>query len=357
MIGARHSLIGVDLTGRVVRLVQGITTRSDFVVRGWASSQRPGDADQSTPFSDGDARLISGLVRRGGFEGHRLALVLPRSWTLSTTLELPPAESGAPVQQIARLELARMHRVDATSLHHVLWEIPTPARAGHGVHAMCVGVLRDRIGSALDSLEAEGLETSVLECASVSLARAANHGAAPGELVCILDVGWGGLAIVLTLGGTVIFDRVIEAVSWKDVCEQLAQRTGIGRDVIRSTPLDDSAQPRLRAASRDVLNEFMARTEPEVVRSLAYVAHRYPDVRVSRILVAGEGWAAPGLCERVGTAVRVEAAVFEPARRWRIDEHLNPAGLEPSFAMALGIASRDVAAHLARSGKEVKRAA
>ncbi len=357
MIGPRLSPIGIDLTGHVVRLVQGVTRRSGFVVRAWVSSPRPGGADQDSPFTNADAQLIAGLVRRGGFEGHRLALTLPRPWTLATTLELPPRESGAPVQQIARLELARMHRVDAAALHHVLWEVPSPARAGHGVHAMCVGVLRDRIDPVLDLLEDEGLETTALECASVSVARAANHGVAPGELVCVLDVGWNGLAIVLTLGGVVIFDRVVDAASWKSVCEHLVQRTGIDREIVRATPLDASAPDRLRHASRDVLNEFIARAEPEVARSLAYVAHRYPEVKLSRMLVCGEGWAAPGLCERLRASSPVEVRVLEPAHAWRIEEGMNPAGLGPAFALALGAASRDAGIEPSTRSKEVARAA
>ncbi|MDX2132053.1 MAG: hypothetical protein SFY69_08375 [Planctomycetota bacterium] len=351
MIAPRATLIGVDLTGGVVRLAQGDVRGGRVRVRAWASGVRSPAREPGAIFTPEDASLVAGLVRRGGFSGDRVGVVLPQPLVLSASLELPPRSSGAPLDQIARLELARASRVDASGVHHVMWEVPPPPRAKDGLHAMCLGVVRDRVEPIIERLEDEGLECVAMESGGMAMARAADALALPGVLTCVLDVGWDGLTIVLVLDRAIVFERVVESTSWRQVCEDVGARGGLPPDLVRSlartTDASADASPalpeRVRGAMRGVQTDFGARAAPEVARSLAYAAHRYPGARPGRVLLCGEGWHASGLRERLAESLGLPVQELDPARLWEIDD-AGPgrAPIDPAFAIALGVAVRDV---------------
>src|SRR4051794_35623253 len=104
--------IGLDVAGRWVKAVQLSRTATGLRL---AAAARVARADPAAGFSEADAQVLAGVLERAGFQGHDVVLGAPREMLLSDVLELPPRASGAPIEQLARVELARANKCDPAS--------------------------------------------------------------------------------------------------------------------------------------------------------------------------------------------------------------------------------------------------
>ncbi len=77
------------------------------------------------------------------FAGRKAVLAVPAEKLLRGIVELGPIESGAPIDQVARMEFARVHNRDPQSFEMVYWMLPpSPARQGRSqlLAAACAAV-------------------------------------------------------------------------------------------------------------------------------------------------------------------------------------------------------------------------
>lgn len=331
--------IGVDLAGRMVRAMQCAVRRgAPPRVMACVQAPRPGHAVRSLAPSADDADLIAGLIERGGFEGSTVILGIPRDFTMCVALELPPRSSGAPLEQIARLELARANRLEPEAFEMALWEVPPPLRAGDGTHAIAVGLPPANVEPLLDALEAHGLEVLALDCRATALHRAAFPLLASDGLTCLIDASWEGLTVIVSLKQTIVVERFVEAAAWANVCGNMERRAGLAAEALagtlaRAASGEEALPPRVRS----LLTEYVDAVVPEVSRSVSYAAHRYPEVQLRRVLVSGDGAVSPGIFERLSTSL---SALAQPLQLSHI-AMLPPAGHTQSpgpSAVALGLA-------------------
>src|SRR5262245_44364514 len=110
---ARTSLpIGLDLSGRWFKAAQasaraGVCAKAKMT-RGAEAKGTPAGA----VLTPADAQVLAGALERSGFKGNRVTVVAPRHLLYAEILELPPRASGAPLEQLARVELARSNRCE-----------------------------------------------------------------------------------------------------------------------------------------------------------------------------------------------------------------------------------------------------
>jgi len=334
----RNLPIGIDFSGGRVRVVQCVARAGDVKFRTATAAALPSGAGQG--FTADDAEFIVGLADRAGCVGNRAVVALPRSLVLMCALELPPRASGAPLEQIARTELARANRCDAERMQTGIWDLPAPSRGADVTHVIAAGVERTRVDPVLDALEAQGLEIVGVGVRSLALARAAAPYTDPDGLTCIVDANWEGLAVVLLLRGEVIFERYVETVALSRVTDVLSERLGLGPEALAATlrrPEDPGARA-VFADARPTITEFLEALGPEVARSLTYVSHRYPDAGVRSVLVSGDAARLPGLVERVTSVTASPAKVLHPGETFGVLPGLDVERAGPSMAAASGLA-------------------
>src|SRR4051812_12575891 len=108
LLQSNTSFIGLDVGNRVVKLAQLQRLR-----RGWQSRAMavlPWHAEESLDQTAGQIALI---LERQGFSGNRVVLAAPVRKVHCDMLDLPPRASGAPIEEIAKAEVARVTRLDA----------------------------------------------------------------------------------------------------------------------------------------------------------------------------------------------------------------------------------------------------
>ena len=113
--------IGVDIGQRHIRAVQlkGSPGRWSISAVGFLVRENPGGPVDST-----DADQLRNLIAKGGFKGRRVVLAVPCKQLLTGIMELPPRSSGAPLDQLARNELSRLHRCEPDSFEILIVRSP-----------------------------------------------------------------------------------------------------------------------------------------------------------------------------------------------------------------------------------------
>ena len=249
-----------------------------------------------------EVRELRGRLSELGMRGNRLVLAVPGEKLLTGIMELPPAESGAPIEMLARSELARMHKCDPQSFEMASWQLPAPARAANTTFMMGAACTHADADNLLDCFEAEGFRVERLEIQSQALARACGPvlNKARG-LAGILDIGWSAPRLVLLYDGVVIYDRKLARSAYGALVASLATQFG--------QPLDE--MEKMLRAGRDAglqavapaRERYAACLAEEMRIPLSYVSNQYPDANAEQLLLVGGGARLEGLAGMLAEAM------------------------------------------------------
>ncbi len=301
-IGARgRGNIGLDVSGRWMKAAQ---RGAAGPVLARVCRKKPGAA-----FDKADATALAGVLDRSGFQGRRAVLLAPRGALLSATLELPPRSSGAPIEQLARMEVARTHKCEPDSFELGLWDLPAPGREDGQTHVFAAALPVSQAEEIITAFEGTGLEIIAIDIPACALARGTSGGTAPDAIV---DVGWDGAMLVVMHQGVVVYERMIEEGALSRLFEAAQTRTGMTADVVEPVLLRPTVAERadvlgtLLEPLRVVASEYQEGLAEEIGRSLAYVGHRYNAWSLRRLAVCGDGAAMQGLSEKLGTGLNAE---------------------------------------------------
>jgi Tfp pilus assembly PilM family ATPase len=337
-----ESPVGVEVTDRHVCAAQlvGEGSRSQpGVARLRIALRMPRQA--GGPLGESEALALAGALRRAGVSTREVVLGAPDASLMTGLLELPPRSSKAPVEEIARMEMARMHRADPEGFAMACWDLPASDRAKGATHAMGLGLAHDAADASIDALEGAGLAVCALDarmCAfSRCVAAAMGHNSA---LAGVVEVGWEAAQILLLHSSgpewTIAFERRVPEVSLAGLCRALEQRLGLDEEAaelalrggavatdLGGAPAEtEDADPMvadmLRAIKR-YQHDFFDRLVPEVQRSLVYATQRYPTQPMTRVQLVGEGARIVGLRSRIAQAMGVECGAVLPRDVVRVD--------------------------------------
>lgn len=326
--GSQFGPIGIDADGRWIKAAQ-----FRRVGRGrslWATAVIA-RADADAEVGRGDAERIAALLERRGFAGRRVVLGLPRAAMLASNLELPPRDSGAPIEQIARLELARATRANAVAMEMALWMIPAPIRAAEGSHAMALGATHETTDPLIQGFAAAGLDVEAIDARVLASARACGPQMQTiGNMSVTIDVGWDALALGVFISGVLVFERAVTEAGLKDLYTSITQRAGVDVDAIDlalgcpggvaapETPAALTISSRIRGC----LTEFLELAQVEVDRSVSYVQSRYPQNSLDATVLLGDGAGIPGLVQRLQERLDCRVRRVDPGEVAVIGEHL-----------------------------------
>lgn len=338
---ATQSSIGIDIGTRYIRALQ--LQRVGGAWRVLAAASVPRVQQQPIVSQEELARFV-GVLDRQGFIGRQVVLAVPDQMLISGVLELPPRQSGAPLDTIAQMELARMHKRQPDSFKMAIWDMPDSARSTGATQVMAAGCDHKDAHQLLDLCEAVGLEVLALDTAAWSLVRACRPlFKSDSEVGAILDLGWTSARLMVLYDGVIIYERIVAEGGLGSLHGSLIDRTGLDPKIVshlieetgitgtRDTDLPNS--PELAATIESYL-ELLVQLIQE---SFSYASHRYRDAAGKRLLVVGGGSAIGGLCRGIKEAVGFEVSTTTLSQLAYCPSGLAGEGRAADLIMALGL--------------------
>lgn len=367
-----HSPIGVDVGARTIKAVQ--LGRERWGAGGWrvtaaaemsrdagantATQQQPGEPPKPTHVVTGvEVQRLMGTLERQGFSGSDVVLAMPNERVFSSMLELPPRSSQAPIEQIARMEVARAHRFAPDSFEMGCWDLPAAARATKQTPVLTVACTHADAESVIDPFEKEGLSVTALDVRAAALARACAPLLAvdAAGIIGIVDLGWTGATLSLMHQGVAIYGRTLGDCGISKLYHTLATRLGLEMEVIDylladsgltregsgAAPEAGKATPVKGKNATDAAGLIAAHFEAavhELEVSLSYAQHQYPDTPLSRLLVVGGGGCIRGVTGHLRATLGIEARAIAPMDVAQPTPAVSEKCASPALTAALGLA-------------------
>ena len=314
--------IGIDIGGRSIHAVQLVRAGSVWAVHAATAigRNRPEQLIDAT-----EVERLRDLLRRQGFIGRDISLAVPPSQLLTNILDLPPRGSGAPVDQIARMEVGRMHDRAPDSFEMACWDLPTPARAKKGSQTMVAACGHAEADAYLDVFESKDLNVTAFDVEACALSRALNPLLAKSVGISgVLQLGWESGLLLLFHGDVVVYQRDLREAGIGQLHSAMTGQLGLDvemadyvMEAVGFGAGGDDWEVRADVVSK-MTAHFMAVAD-ELRVSLSYAAHQYPGSDVEQLLLVGEGASVPGLAEQLAgqlsmdvRAVRLEDLVSCP---------------------------------------------
>ncbi len=342
------SVIGVDVGSRCVKAVQLRRTVSGWRAEAAGILQRETHEPSLTP---SEAQQLVGMLKRQGFRGTDVALAAPVQMVLGGILELPSRASGAPVEQIARMEMARMHKRSPDSFELACLDLPAPVRGGATAHVMASACAHEDADKLLGAFDQAELTPVGLDTLTYALTRAcASWINQAKEIVGILDLGWSHTRLLVVHQGGVVYERSVPEGGVKSLRDQLMERTGLDPNTLdhllehshnrpdpRGRRAEDQSPPSIPHLSR-VLDTYVDRMAQQIGQSFAYASHRYGDTGEGRLVLVGSGACLPGLADQMALATGLSVSPGSLTQLVACAPHLIERYRSPVFAGALGLA-------------------
>lgn len=336
---------GIDVGSRQIKAAQLRRTPG-----GWRTEAlcaiprtRPGESIDAD-----EVRYLQSALSRQGFCGNDVVLAVPDEKVLTGVLELPPPDSGAPFDKIARTELARMHKVRPDSFEMSYWRLPAPANPGDSLQALAVGYAHADANDLMDTFESAGLDVRALDVRSSAAARACRTALAPQPgMTAILDLGWSASSLSILHQGAIAYQRVIGGASIKTLSETIAQRLNVDTrttehllsevGLSRAGEPDDGDPQLFDQAGMTVARHFDTMAQ-ELQTPLSYTACQYPDAEVKRLLLVGGGACIHGLTEYLSSSMEMEVKAVAPADLAESPPSVLPKSGNAALTLAIGLA-------------------
>ena len=310
--------IGIDLDGRVIRAIQ--LTRSS---RGWsvlAAGSVPRQRS-NVPVGPEDIDALAKMLRKKGFVGNDVVLAVPAEKLISSIIDLPPRSSGAPVEQIARSELARMHECDMRAIEIASWALPQPARAASSTPTMVCACSYADADALMKLFERSGLHVLALDSRSRALARACTPILVdPHTITAIVELGWEQAHAVALHETLVAYDRRLIESGLEGLVETLVAKTTLDRaaaeELIDQVVLDpqnaySQGTKRVRKPATRV-EKHIDMIADELGTALSYLANQYPDTPVQEVVLTGPCSGIKGLAEYMSARLDLDVRVVTP---------------------------------------------
>jgi type IV pilus assembly protein PilM len=289
------SAIGLEIDAHEFRAVQLMRSPKGVSTVAWAIFPRQCTRETqdltSLPESE-ELRWAASILGRRGFVGKKVSTASSTAQSSSHVFELPPAESGAPIDQLARMEVARARRCGPEDFEFGFWPLPAKGRTAETI---AVALPRTVIHTMIERYQDAGLELVGIDLMELAVHRGSTSGVdnVTDEINASLHIGWSSSLAVLTLGETVIYVRRIER-GVSGVWELAKERYGLsdrGADTVISdhdVQRNAQASAKMRGAVWAMLAADLA---SELDVAIAYVSHSFRMAPFGKIQLSGYGTA------------------------------------------------------------------
>lgn len=338
MISSR-GLIGVDVGSAAIKFA--VASPCGNHVCAWGVIPR---LEPATEFSPTEASRLRSVLERRGIDGERIVVSAPPSMATSAVLELPPRSSGAPIPDLARVELARIMRCDAASIEAVSWDVPLGGKSASGTTLMGVACATERATAIAMMFEGAGLRVEAIEPECIAISRACAAWCSSGSCV-LVDLGAGSGRVSVVVGGRVAMQRDLGELGVGDRVARAAEQIGVRPESMRLLAAAGPADPRVGGwrAGRECVEGLATELSEDTVRaikeSVAYVHGRASGTSIERVCLCGWGVEISGVTERIKADLGVDASPIQAATDATGDDG-DRKPLSGVFALAAGLAIR-----------------
>lgn len=337
--------IGLDIGSRHVKAVQLERAHGKSGWRLAAGACFPRQ-DPGAPTQADELSKIASILNRRGFRGNQVVVPVPTEKLIGGVLDVPARTAAVPIEQIARMELARTSRCPPDSFEMGFWDLPASSRDNRKPQVMAVGCVHQDADSLIETFSSGGLDIVALDVRSSALVRAMAPACSGGQsLFAILDLGWGSASMVLTVAGAIVFTRALPDAGTRMLHESLRSRLGLDADVVDyflNEPGVASAGPTraetdLPAEARNLLTAYLDSLVQELKVSVSYVTQEYPDTPLSGLLLSGSNAGMPYLSKYLKDALDLEAQVVMPSQLVECPPVLLESASSPALTAAVGL--------------------
>lgn len=343
------SPIGIDVSEHAIAAAQ-LTCK-----RGKPAKLRAGiviERSETGPLSESEASGLMLTLQRAGFEGKEVVIAAPDDAILAAHLELPPQTSNAPLDEIARAEMARLFRLSEDTLTMGYWDLPAVERAKGGPTAMAIGLSEEASMNVGRSLNVAGWEVIGVDARMCAFARACVGaiGNVTG-LVSLIEVGWSHTRVLLLhctgRDWTIVYERRIMEACVRNVVESVKNRLGVDAPsamlALRGAGIDDGApmnpeMAELMRVVRQSQNEFFEAVAPDVQRSISYASQRYSSQPLCGGYLCGEGALIRGLRGKLAQELSLECSPILPSDLVQVEQE-STMGESCELVCAIGLAA------------------
>lgn len=270
-------------------------------IRAFASFDR---REPDSPLSEMEARRIRTVLDRQGFRGSRVVLSAPRSMVRTTTIELPPASSGAPIQKLAMAELARIHRLTPGSFSFGIWELPPSARANAAAQTMAITCLNQDSDALCDTCDQAGLEPIAIDSAGLATLRAIDLDQQGTK--AILEFGESAAILTVIHRGTLVFERSLGEMTLRRLRAAVSKLLRLPIHAVGRLLTEQGMLPGESSMLSDAVSQSLEPFMEEIAHSAAYASSRYENAAIDRVYLVGAGASIPGLAEHMANSLECE---------------------------------------------------
>jgi hypothetical protein len=217
-------------------------------------------------------------------------------------IDMPTGAVGAGRGAVARMELARVCRIDPAGFEFESWDLPRAGRPGESAVGAAVLAHADADRLVLPLRDA-GLE-------AVSIGSAAR---AFGELLgrtgttidTIADLGASALSLTVLVGGACVYERRLAELGTRALVASVGQSLKLSESQAQHALVTAARMPEgaMAVAMGGMLRQHGSRIGEEISVSLEYASHRYPKAAEGRMLALGGGACHASIVKAAGLAL------------------------------------------------------
>ncbi len=341
------SVVGLDLGSHVVKAVEITLEGGEPVLSSFARVEVPPGGDRSA--------AITEVFQKGNFKSRNVVTSVSGQSVVVRYISMVKM-SDSELRQAIRFESDKYLPFDADEVAIDCQRLNRPPQGSEGgdeqmsvVLAACRNsVVEERV----EEVVSQGLTPIAVDVDVFALANAwelctaaLQDEFAEGQderTFALVDIGASRTSINVVCGGETCFSREI-GIGGADMTQATARRLGLEvleAETIKRSP--DGREAEISRAIGPVLEDLVS----EVALSLDFVENR-EGLTVEEVLLSGGGVLAPGVVPFIEQATGRPSRLWNPIQSLRTGQRVDLEELEgaaPSLAVAIGLASRVIAA-------------
>ncbi len=341
-----RSPIGIDVGSRNMKVAQ-LCTAADKRQEISATSVVP-RTNAGAEINLEEAISLRRVLQRQGFRGDRVVLAAHEDKLLRGIFDIPGQISEDAMEQIARMELSRMHDVAPDSFEMICWEPLNTGKSKTKRQTVALACPHDAANIYIDTFEQAGFKVCALDARSAAVARACKSlTLSPPAVTAILDLGWKSTRLLFLCGEAVVYERLLEEKSICTLASDLRDKFGIAEEsaytVIASIGFGTFEEaPELDQQSvgfiRGILVRYFEAMKNELKTPLAYVSREHGGKGTERMLLVGSGAMFPGISEYLAESFNMEVLTAAPSELLPSPAHVRTKACNTALTVACGLA-------------------
>jgi len=344
MLAGRRTAIGVDIGSRRIKATQLVRSGQQYQIAAVSLLAR---TRPSEPISREDLDDLKRVLVQQGFQGRKLIVAAPQNKLLHGIFDLPANLQEEAIEQVTRMELARMHQLSPDAFEMAHWK-SAPQEPKTLVQTVAIGCAHDAVNAFIDMFEESGFSVCAVDVNSAAAMRACLPLMAPSPATtCILDLGWSSTSMLFVREGALVYERSLTGRCMAELVEPLAMRFHISAaaaaDLCRMVGLVDGGDTgpldhESAKAVREIISGHFQHLLEELETPVAYVRRRHQGHGVERVLLIGGGAEIPGLAAYSREVLGLETLVGMPAELATKSSQVLRRALTPAMTVAVGLA-------------------